>query len=118
MRSRGTTRCERKGIFMSVARVLNVSGVPGEMRGTGEPPEDARKIVEFTKAQDGCEHVFLLRNTAAGEGLSINVWRDQAALEAAIKRMDDDDVVQAARARLQSQGVTVTPGPVYDFVEL
>jgi hypothetical protein len=64
------------------------------------------------------EHSYLLRHPGKGEGLSISVWCDEAALEAAMKRMDDDDAVQAARARIESQGAKVTPAElVYEFLE-
>jgi heme-degrading monooxygenase HmoA len=102
---------------MSVARVVYVSGVPEEVRGEGNWP-DAQKIAEFIQAQDGLEHSYLLRNREKGEGLSVTVWRDEAALEAAMKRMDDDDAVQAARARIESQGAKVTPAElVYEFLQ-
>jgi hypothetical protein len=45
-----------------------------------------------------------------GEGLAIQVWRDKAALEAAIASRE---------SRLANTTITVTPGEVYDtFAEL
>jgi hypothetical protein len=99
--------------------VLYVSGVPEERRGQ-EPGSwtDAQTIADFIQAQDGLEHNYLLRNREKGEGIGITIWRDQDALEAALKRMDDDDAVQAARARIESQGVRVSPAElIYEFGE-
>jgi hypothetical protein len=58
---------------------------------------------------DGFEHIYALSN-GDGEGLAIQVWRDKAALEAAIASRE---------SRLANTGITVTPGQVYDsFTEL
>jgi hypothetical protein len=94
---------------MSVAQVLNVSG---QMM-TGTPPPEAEKMAAAAKAVDGMEHIYTLGNPG-GPGLTILVWRDKAAMEAAAAQRASDE------ARLQSEmGITVTPGQFYEsFTEL
>ena len=94
---------------MSVAQVLNVSGA----NVSDTPPEEATKMAVAIKAMDGCEHIYALGNTTGGPGLSILVWRDEAAMKAAAEQMASDE------AQLQGMGITVTHAEVYDtFNEL
>ena len=90
---------------MSVAQVLHLSGMP--LGGT--PPPEAQTVLAALKAMDGFEHIYTLR-TGDGQGLGIQVWRDKAALEAAIASRD---------SRVANTGITVTAGQIYeDFAEL
>jgi hypothetical protein len=90
---------------MSVAQVLHLSGMPPG----GTPPPEAQEVLAALKAMDGFEHIYTLR-TGDGEGLGIQVWRDKAALEAAIASRD---------SRVANTGITVTPGQIYeDFTEI
>jgi hypothetical protein len=106
---RGARAARGKGIIMSVAQVLNVSG---EMM-TGTPPPEAQKMAEAAKLTDGLEHIYTLGNPG-GPGLTILVWRDKAAMEAGTEQRASDE------ARLQSEmGITVVPGEFYGtFTEL
>jgi hypothetical protein len=96
--------------MMSVAQVLNVSGLPPG----GPPAEEAQKMVEATRTLDGFEHVYSLFNPSDGTGMVILVWRDKACMEAAV----------ALRAKNEAQitanhGIAFSPGPVYEvFAEL
>jgi hypothetical protein len=102
--------CKGKGIIVSIAQVLNASGIgPG-----GPPAEEAGKMVEAIKAFDGFEHLYSLFNPSDGTGMIILVWRDKACMEAAV----------ALRAKNEAQitanhGIAFSPGPVYQvFAEL
>jgi hypothetical protein len=89
---------------MSVAQVVyaHVTGW------TGDPPPEAQAIIERIKAGDGFEGAYGVRN--GGRSMSIHVYRDRAALEAALKRAMSPEA-QALRARL---GIEVVPGEVYE----
>jgi hypothetical protein len=70
-------------------------------------------MAEGIKAMDGCEHIYALGNSSGGPGLSILIWRDKAAMEAAAAQMASDE------AQLGGMGITVTHAEVYDtFTEL
>jgi hypothetical protein len=94
---------------MSVAQVLNTAGGnPAE-----PPPPEALAMTEATKSLDGCEHIYVLGNTAGGPGMAIIVWRDEMAMKAAA------DHIAADNTKLEGMGLSVTPGATYDtFTEL
>jgi hypothetical protein len=70
-------------------------------------------MAEGIKAMDGCEHIYALGNSGGGPGLSILIWRDKAAMEAAAAQMASDT------SQLGGMGITVTDNAVYDmFAEL
>ena len=96
---------------MSVAQVLNVSGLTGSGEG---PPSGAGEAVKAVKALDGLEHIFILGNPGTGSGMTIVVWRDKAAMEAGHAEQ------QARRKQAQEEtGTTITTTTVYDvFTEL
>jgi hypothetical protein len=95
---------------MSVAQVLNVSGAP-LTPGTPTPPQ-AQAGIDAIKALDGLEHIYTLGN-ADGQGLTIVVWRDKAAMEAGA------DEQLKRRQEVQATGSTITTTAVYEnFAEL
>jgi hypothetical protein len=70
-------------------------------------------MADGIKAMDGCEHIYVLGNSGGGPGLTILVWRDKTAMEAAAAQRTSDE------AQLAGMGITVTPSQVYDtFAEL
>ena len=94
---------------MSVAQVLNVSGA----NVNDTPPEEAVKMADAIKAMDGCEHIYTLGNTSGGPGITVLVWRDKAAMEAAAAQRASDET------QLKGMGITITAGEIYDtFTEL
>jgi hypothetical protein len=96
---------------MSIAQLSNIS-VTDDFR-ANPPSEEMRKRAEAIRAIDGCEHVYSLRNTNGGASVSILIWRDQAALEAAAAQ------IASNRAEVQALGMTITTEAVYDvFTEL
>ena len=96
---------------MSIAQVLNLSGGPGAGSAV---PEEANKIVEITKALDGCEHIYSMANNQTGDGMAIIVWRDQAAMKAAADHIAADNEALKDTVR-----IPLSLGPVYDnFMEI
>jgi hypothetical protein len=95
---------------MSVAQVLNVSGITPT--GQGPPADDER--IKVVKALDGLEHIYTLGNTGTGAGMTIIVWRDKAAMEAGAAQQ------QKSRSEVQQDlGVSIRTSAVYDtFTEL
>ena len=63
-----------------IAQVFETTGP------TGEPTEEFRKFAEDAlgqgRAMDGCEATLSLINPNTGKGLVINLFRDQAAMDA------------------------------------
>jgi hypothetical protein len=95
---------------MSVAQVLNVSGLAPTPEG---PPTEGRGPIDAVKALDGLEHIYVMGNSD-GQGLTIVVWRDKAAMEAGASEQ------QKRRQEAQAnRGTTITTTAVYEnFVEL
>jgi len=65
---------------MMIARVFQQSTPAGPVN------EEIRKSQEEAFATgrqaEGCEGMIMLRDTSTGEGLTISLWRDQAAADA------------------------------------
>jgi hypothetical protein len=89
---------------MTIARVVHVSGL------RDNPPPEAIKVIEALRATDGCEGMYTLRNSQTGEGLGINLWRDQDALDAAA------DQIKAANEVATKNGLSISSIATYDIV--
>jgi hypothetical protein len=89
---------------MSIARVLHGSGL------RAEPTPEIEKVIETTKAQDGCQGIYALINNQ-GEGMAILVFRDQEALDAA------EEQLAANREIMKGVGVAVSSVKTYQFIE-
>jgi Antibiotic biosynthesis monooxygenase len=70
---------------MSIARVVHSSGFP---TGDPPPPPGVDEALDALRAADGCEGMYAYRDSQSGEGISVTIWRDAAALEAAQDRID------------------------------
>jgi hypothetical protein len=89
---------------MSIARITHASGF------TGNPPPEALQAVEALRATDGCEHMYQFRNSQNGEGVTVTIWRDEAALDAASEKYE------AARKLVTEHGLSIDSMKVYDVV--
>jgi heme-degrading monooxygenase HmoA len=96
---------------MTIARVIQVSGIP---EGSGPPPE-VQAAAEEIRACDGCEGMYLLRNSQTGHGLSVTLWRDQAALDASLSPASSG-VLKTANDVARERGVSSSGETVYDIV--
>jgi len=97
-----------RGLFM-LAQVLNVSGtstVPDETALAKTQP-----MAEVSRKLDGCEGLYAMTDSASGSGITIILWRDQAAMQAAADHLAADN--ETIKDLI---GVTITAGPVYDTV--
>jgi hypothetical protein len=89
---------------MSIARVLNGSGL------RAEPTPEIEKVIETTKAQNGCERVYALINDQ-GHGMAILVFRDKEALAHA------EEQLAVNREMMEAAGVVVSSVETYQFIE-
>jgi Antibiotic biosynthesis monooxygenase len=96
-----------RGDFMSIARVVHASGFP-----TGDPPAPPRvnEALDALRAVDGCEGMYAFRNSQSGEGMSVTIWRDAAALESA------QDQIDLLRKLAAGNGVSSISAVTYDIV--
>jgi hypothetical protein len=80
----------------------------------GAMPDDLRTFAEGAVAEarkrDGCEACISVRDPATGESVTLNLFRDQAALEA-FQAFENEKIAEA-----EALGVPVDPGRVYTEV--
>jgi hypothetical protein len=89
---------------VTIAQTINVSGASEDFLAQATP------MGEAMRAFDGCEGLYSLADSKTGEGIAIILWRDEAAMEAALAQQATDTEA------LQRPGVTITQGKVYDTV--
>ena len=89
---------------MTIAQTIIVSGASEDFLAQATP------MGEAMRAFDGCEGLYSLADSKTGEGIAIILWRDEAAMEAALAQQATDTDT------LQGMGATITPGKVYDTV--
>jgi hypothetical protein len=93
-----------------IAQVHTGKGTPGAV-----PSDEQRKFVEDAlaqgRAQDGCEATISLADPKTGEALVINLFRDEAALEA-FQAYSKQKIAEAE----EMGGGEVSPGRVYPDV--
>ncbi len=91
-----------------IAQVHTSSGEPAP------PTDETRKFVEDAlaegRAQEGCEATIALADPATGDSLIINLFRDEAALDAFQKYS------KAKIAEAEGMGAKVAPGRTYSDV--
>jgi heme-degrading monooxygenase HmoA len=92
---------------MSIARVVHASGFP-----TGEPPAPPKvnEALDALRAAEGCEGMYAFRNSQSGKGMSVTIWRDAAALEAAQEQID------VLRKLAAGNGISNISAVTYDIV--
>lgn len=93
-----------------IAQVHTSKVTPG-----AAPSDEMRKFVEDAlaegRAQDGCEATVFLSDPAAGEALVINLFRDQAALDA-FQAYSKQKIAEVE----ETGGGEVSPGHIYSEV--
>jgi hypothetical protein len=88
---------------------VHTTSVPTPM--TDEMQKEIEVITAQARKADGCEGILILGDPATGEGLAINLFRDQAAA----------DAFDAQRKKLikeaeQDLGGNVSAPRIYEFV--
>ena len=93
-----------------IAQVHTSSGAPAPT----PPSDEMRKFVEDAlaegRAQDGCEATIALADPATGDTLIVNLFRDEAALEA-FQGYSKQKIAEA-----EGMGAKVAPGRIYSDV--
>jgi|SRR3954464_4136304 quinol monooxygenase YgiN len=70
-----------------IAQVFNM-GAPPE-GATGPPPGAAQDAMKETRSADGCEGLYLLSSRDRDDSFAIVLWRDEAAMNAMMKREEE-----------------------------
>jgi hypothetical protein len=90
-----------------IAQVFRIPAAPG-----GGPAGNLQDVAKRQRDVDGCEGIYIVGNSSAGDILAVTLWRDEAAMRAGAGYQEEE----IASAKQANQAMDVPAPTIYEVL--